>query len=321
MVVHVIDAVGRHVRSLWPRSALLPIAPFWLWVLLWLYLGALRVEHVAIAVAATALAYGNARTRRWFIGLVPLSAVGLFYDGMRFVKNVGLSPTNVHICDLRSMELRWFGVGIGSARMTLQDWFQAHASLPVDLLAALPYGLYLYIVIGYALYLIGRDFTAQQRFAWGFFVLNVVGFATYHVFPAAPPWYFHRYGCAVDLAALPSPGPNLTRVDHALGIGYFHSFYARSSDIFGAVPSLHVAYPLLMIVEGWRLHGRVGRFLLGLFYVWMCFAATYLDHHWVIDIMVGSAYAVAVGCIMRRLIRSPFRAPRPAKVTAAGAVE
>jgi hypothetical protein len=320
MVVYVIAGVGRHIKSLWPRSPLLPIAPFWLWVLLWLYLGALRSEHLIIAVAATALAYGNARTKRWFIGLVPLSAVGLFYDAMRFVKNLGLKPGSVHVCDLRMLELRWFGVGRGPGRMTLQDWFQAHASLPLDLLGALPYGLYLYIVIGYAIYLIGRDFAAQQRFAWGFFVLNVIGFVTYHIYPAAPPWYFHRYGCAVDLAALPSPGPNLTRVDAILGIPYFHGFYGRSSDVFGAVPSLHVAYPLLMVFEGWRLHGPIGRFLLGLFYVWMCFAANYLDHHWVIDVVVGSAYAIAVSCVMRRLIRSSIRVRDSAKVPA-GAVE
>ncbi len=311
--------IGRHIKSLWPRSPLLPIAPYWLWVILSLYLGALRWEHLAIAIAATALAYLDARTKRWFVALIPLSAVALSYDGMRFVKNLGLTASNVHVCDLRLVELRWFGVGSGGARMTLQDWFQAHASLPLDLICALPYGLYLYIVIGYALYLIGRDLSAQQRFAWGFFLLNLAGFATYHLYPAAPPWYFHRYGCSVDLSALPSPGPSLTRVDTLLGVPYFHSFYARSSDVFGAVPSLHVAYPLLMIVEGWRLHGRVGRGLLGLFYAWMCFAATYLDHHWVVDIVVGSAYALAVGCVMRRAIRvlvpDRARAKMPAGAT------
>ena len=311
--------IGRHIKSLWPRSPLLPIAPYWLWVILSLYLGALRWEHLAIAIAATALAYLDARTKRWFVALIPLSAVALSYDGMRFVKNLGLTASNVHVCDLRLVELRWFGVGSGGARMTLQDWFQTHASLPLDLICALPYGLYLYIVIGYALYLIGRDLSAQQRFAWGFFLLNLAGFATYHLYPAAPPWYFHRYGCSVDLSALPSPGPSLTRVDALLGVPYFHSFYARSSDVFGAVPSLHVAYPLLMIVEGWRLHGRVGRGLLGLFYAWMCFAATYLDHHWVVDIVVGSAYALAVGCVMRRAIRvlvpDRARAKMPAGAT------
>jgi hypothetical protein len=138
-------------------------------------------------------------------------------------------------------------------------------------------------------------------------LLNVAGFATYHLYPAAPPWYFHKYGCTVHLAAIPDCGPNLKRVDAMVGIPYFARFYSRASEVFGAVPSLHVAYPLLMIVEGWRLHGRTGRALLLSFYGSMCFAAVYLDHHWVIDIVAGSGYALAVGAIMRRLV--PVTAP------------
>jgi membrane-associated phospholipid phosphatase len=68
------------------------------------------------------------------------------------------------------------------------------------------------------------------------------------------------------------------------------------------MPSLHVAYPLLMIIEGWRQHGRAGRLPLFLFYFSMCFAATYLDHHWVLDILAGSAYACVVGWFMRLII-------------------
>jgi hypothetical protein len=304
----------QHVRSLWPRWSLLAIAPFWLWVLLWAAIGALRWEHVAISLLASALALGNARTKRWFLALIPLSAVAVLYDAMRFVKNWGVAPNTIHICDLRAAELRWFGVQTDAGRVTVQDWFQAHARMPLDVISAVPYGLYLYIVIGYAIYLVGRDFAAQQRFAWGFFLLNMAGFATYHVFPAAPPWYFHLHACSVDLAAPASTGPNLARVDALLGVPYFHAFYARSSDVFGAVPSLHVAYPLLMIVEGFRLHGRLGKSLLVLFYAWMCFAATYLDHHWVIDVVVGSAYALVVGVIMRCLVRSP--GPASSKVPA-----
>ena len=59
---------------------------------------------------------------------------------------------------------------------------------------------------------------------WSFFVLNIAGFVTYHLYPAAPPWYFHLHGCTVDLAAPASAGPNLTRVDAWLGISYFAGF-------------------------------------------------------------------------------------------------
>lgn len=294
--------LGEHVRSLWPRWPLLPVAPFWAWAAFSAWRRRLRWDHVAIALVATGLAYGTKRTRRAFLAVAPLSAVGLLYDAMSLLQNVGLTRDNVHVGDLRALELRWFGVGKGRARRTLQDVFQMRRVPALDLLCAVPYATFLYVVLGYALYLETRDVVAQRRFAWGFLLLNVAGYVTYHVYPAAPPWYFHKYGNAVHLDAPPESGPNLARVDAMLHVRYFQSFYARGSDVFGAMPSLHVAYPLLMILEGWRLHRARGRVLLVLFYSSMCFSAVYLDHHWVLDIVAGSAYALAADAVLRRVV-------------------
>ena len=176
----------------------------------------------------------------------------------------------------------------------MQEWFQQHSSPILDAIAAIPYGTFIFVVFGYAVYLYFRDFTGLQRFAWSFLILNVLGFVTYHLYPAAPPWYFDAYGCHVDLAAHASEGPALARVDAMLGFGYFHGLYGRSNDVFGAVPSLHSAYPLLLVLEGWR-HNRWGPWLGMLaFSMTMWFAAVYLDHHWVFDVLLGITYSVVV---------------------------
>jgi inositol phosphorylceramide synthase catalytic subunit len=294
--------IWQHMRRLWPRLTLAPAAPFWVWAAFWVLRGQLRWDHVAVAVLASVLAYGNATSKKLYVGLLPVGLVGLFYDAMRFVKNVGLTESNVHLCDLRNAELRWFGLDDGGVRVTLQDWFQARSTVLLDLLCAIPYGIFLMVVVAYAVYLFVRDFPAEQRFAWGFLALNVAGFVTYHLYPAAPPWYFHLRGCAVDLHAASSAGPNLLRVDELLGVGYFAGFYGRSSDVFGAMPSLHVAYPLLMVTEGWPKHRTLGRSLLVLFYLWMCFSAVYLDHHWVIDIVAGTLYAIVIAIAGRGMM-------------------
>jgi membrane-associated phospholipid phosphatase len=140
------------------------------------------------------------------------------------------------------------------------------------------------------------------RFTWCFFLLNLVGFITYHLYPAAPPWYFHAFGCHVDLSTAAHEGPNLLRVDERLGFPYFASFYRRSSDVFGAMPSLHVAYPLLLSIEGVPLHGLLGRVLLIGFYLAMCFSAVYLDHHWLLDVLAGSLLTVMSALVVRRFI-------------------
>ena len=280
----------------WTATALLP---FWGWMIAMLVHGSLRWDHVAIAVFAAVLALGPFKWRRLFLGVFPLGLVGLSYDAMRFVQHVGVSESTVHVCDLRAAEARWFGIVVDGERMTLHDWLQRHATTFLDVLCAIPYGAFLAIVFGYCVYLLARHFEAEQRFAWGFFALNIAGFITYHVYPAAPPWYFHQYGCRVDLDAAASAGPNLMRVDQLLGIPYFAGLYGRASDVFGAVPSLHVAYPTLMLAVGWRLHGPLGRTVLALFLAWMCFAAVYLDHHWVIDVVAGITYALVVAFAVR----------------------
>lgn len=293
--------IWNHMRQLWPRYTLLPIAPFFLWSLFWVVQGKLRWDHMAVCAAAAVTAYTNRTTQRLFFGIVPLGIVALLYDAMRFVQNVGLSENNVHLCDLRAIEMSLFGITSGGVRQTLHDYAQRHATPFFDAFFAVPYGVFLYAVMGFAVYLFVRNYTASLRFTWGFMVLNVLGFATYHIYPAAPPWYYHAYGCVVNLAAHASPGPNLLRVDQMMGLAYFTGFYGRSSDVFGAVPSLHVAYPLLMIVEGWAGHRTLVRVGLVLFYLWMCAAAIYLDHHWVFDVVLGSLYAAGTALLMRRV--------------------
>jgi hypothetical protein len=282
-------------------------APFVLWPLYILSRGEVRWEMIAVMVLVPALAFTR---RKLFTGLFPLALVAFLYDTMRFVKNVGLTPERVHLCDLREAEMALFGVAVGDGPMgTLHDLIQTRPSLGLDALCAIPYGTYIYAVIGAAVYLYRRDFLRMQRYAWTFLLLNIAGFITYHVYPAAPPWYFHAHGCVVDLAAHASAGPNLARVDALMGVSYFHGFYGRSNDIFGAVPSLHVAYPTLLAIETWPYLGLAQRVVAVAYAALMCVAAVYLDHHWVIDVLVGLAYTAALLTLVRRFFRPPATTP------------
>ena len=300
------DALARfraHVRSLWPRYALLPPLPFWLYTLFVASRGELRWDHLAFVVLVPALAYGNAATKKLCVASYPMGLVGLFYELMRLVQNVGLSESNVHVCDLRAAEVAWFGITSGGQRMSLHDWLQPRAVLWLDIVCSVPYGMFIFVSLGFALYMYVRDYEMCTRYTWSFLVMNILGFATYHLYPAAPPWYYHAHGCVVDLATKASEGPNLARVDAFLSWPFFQGMYGRSSDVFGAVPSLHVAYPLLMTLTGWRAFSPVARAASVVWTLWMCFAAVYLDHHWVIDVVLGLTYCVmtflGVGALLR----------------------
>jgi membrane-associated phospholipid phosphatase len=289
------------MRALWPRWTLLPPLPFVLWAFVQAARGSLRLEHVAMALAALALTYGNAKTKRLLIGIYPVGLVGVIYDVMSVVKHTfALGARAVHICDLRAAELRFFPVTMGGVAVTTQDFFQAHTSPWLDVVCSVPYALFIYAVLLFGTYLYFKSYDSLRALGWAFLLVNIAGFITYQAYPAAPPWYYHAHGCALDLAALPSEGPALARVDAMLGFRYFAAMYGRAATPFGAVPSLHVAYPMMMAFAGWRGHGKLGRGLLVGWYLWMCFAAVYLDHHWLIDIVVGSLYAL-VGSVLVRV--------------------
>jgi hypothetical protein len=290
-----------HARKLWPGWGIAWPAPFLAWASLSAVLGTLRWEHVALAVVVPALAYGTSRTKRLFLGLLPFGFLALVYDAMRYVKDLGITPERVHSCDLRALDTRLFGIGAGASKVALPEWLQTHATPLLDRLCAMPYGTFIYVSLGVAVWLYAKDYAELRRFGWTFLCLNLAGFVTYHIYPAAPPWYVQTHGCVADLASRASEGPNLARVDALLGFGYFRGFYGRSSDVFGAVPSLHVAYPLLSVFYGWK-HWRLPGRALGLgFFLLMCFSAVYLDHHWVIDVLIGVTYTFVVEAIVKWL--------------------
>jgi membrane-associated phospholipid phosphatase len=300
----------RHLRALWPGWSILAPAPFLLHAVWAAGRGSFRVENALVLALVLALFSIGPRSKRLFLGAYPVGLVGVLYDAMHLVQNVGVTASSVHVCDLRGAEMALFGVSVDGQRGTLHDWFQAHPSSLLDALCAVPYATFIFVCLGCAVWLYARDYPRMLRFTWCFFALNVAGFVTYHLYPAAPPWYFHAHGCAVDTLAHASEGPALARVDARLGLHYFAGMYGRSASVFGAMPSLHCAYACLVALEGWATFSRPWRAAAVGFYALMCFAAVYLDHHWVLDALAGTLYCIIIVSIARRITRGrTSRAP------------
>lgn len=288
------------------REKVLAVAaatPFVAWGLWCLARGERRWEVVGLMALTPALALGGDRARRLLWGTFPMLLVAILYDAMRFVRHVGITPARVHVCDLRALEARLFGNG----SETVHDWIQRRDVLALDLVSALPYGTFLFTVVAAAFWLAWAHRPALLRIAWAFFFVNLASFLVHHLWPSAPPWYFHLHGCAVDVSVGPSEGPNLARVDQFLGYPYFHGLYARSQDVFGAVPSLHVGYPLLILRAGWAHFSRTVRAAAIGYEALMAFAAVWLDHHWIVDLALGAAFALAADALAVSLVRSVAR--------------
>jgi hypothetical protein len=235
------------------------------------------------------------RTRRFAKGMLPFVLMGMVYDCLRLLKPLVMS-LSIRVAEPYHVEKALFGVGSGAARMTLNELFARHHWPSADVACGVAYMIYLYVAIGFAVAmgLAGRRHERLlTRYGWTFFFVNVAAFATYCLCPTAPPWYVATHGLGpADVTTAPSPAA-LVRFDALVGVPYFAGFYRRSADVFGSIPSLHCAYPLVVLLYARELGRRWLTVALYGFWLLVMFSAVYLQHHYVLDALLGTAYAGA----------------------------
>jgi hypothetical protein len=147
------------------------------------------------------------------------------------------------------------------------------------------------------------------RFAASMVVLSFAGAVVFAAFPAAPPWAAARSGYLQHVVKLPqASAPDVS----SAGLSP-HTFSVASiipGNPYAAIPSLHAGYAFLVFltVAGLLLRGR-GRFRRLL--VAVCFlypllqalAVVYTGNHYVIDIVIGFAFAAGALALTNRLWR------------------
>lgn len=280
-------AAWRHVCTLWGRYWLVPLLPG-AYALVLAAFDELRPEHVVFGALCAGIGFIGPRAKRFLVDVSPYIAVAIGYDVVRYLRPFAVTPERVLGCELRQAELLLFRAGPGR---TFQDFFATHHAAPFDLLFAVPYTIFVYVVLVYAAYLYFKDRARMRHYLLAFAIGNYVSFACWLLFPAAPPWYLRMHGCAIDTSIAANPAA-LARVDALLGIDYFATFYGRASTVFGALPSMHCAYPLIGLLTAFRAAGPVARGVHVAYTLVMALAAVYLDHHWMIDVIAGWTVAV-----------------------------
>lgn len=249
------------------------------------------------AVAALSAAGLRWRSRRfWVEVLLPFALLLLAYRGLSGFAR-GLRPEQINIFNLIAWERALcFGV-IPSA------WLQARLfdrgwTIVLDAVCNLLYLSHFVAPVAAAAWIRSRRPTHFGRYLLGFFLLAYLGFATYLMFPAAPPWWATRFGYLA--------GPDAVSLEHFI-IPPETMF--KTPNPLAAMPSMHCAYPLFIALSALSLWGRRAlRWLL--LPAGVGFAVVYLGHHYVVDVVAGYLYAAAVwlavfGC----------RGPQPATST------
>jgi inositol phosphorylceramide synthase catalytic subunit len=230
--------------------------------------------------------------------LVPFGLVVLGYEAIRLVPR----SSSVHIAELVTLEARFFSVVTEAGPRTLSDIIASNTHPLLDLWCGATYLSWVLGVLVAAAYLFTRHRRRAFELSLGFLVVNLAGWAIWLSYPAAPPWYVDLYGTGPALLHAPSSAAGLARFDALLGWPLTSSLYSKSAYVFGAMPSLHVAYATLVAWASFPVGGKLR--VAGLAFVAsMAFSAVYLRHHYVIDVVAGVALAVPVALLVRSLAR------------------
>jgi hypothetical protein len=248
-----------------------------------------------LLVPALALRVGRAYVRDF----LPFVALVLLYEEARGVAHL-LHPQPFYE-PMVTLD-RWIGLG-QVPTIRLQGWlWQGHLEWYDHVLSLLD-RLH-FIVPPTLLFLIWLERREVfYRCAATLVAVSFAGAATFLAFPAAPPWLASKHEL----------------IPHVVRIGYVEGGSSPVStskswieahllaNPVAAVPSLHAAYALLVLLFACAWRGRQGLWAAP-YTLGMWCTVVYLGDHYVVDIVIGAAYAIAGWVLIPRLLRvGPFR--------------
>ena len=249
---------------------------------------------VGVGLIASGTAEGSAATwKRVVIDWLPFYLLLTLYDMIRGSATKWLMP---HAIPQIRIDEWLFG---GTApTITLQHaLYTPGVAHPWDYAAFAVYMTHFIVpfVIAGVLWKFAHD--RFRRYAVLLLGLTFAALVTYVVYPALPPWLASQTG------SLPPTAKIIDEVWAHLRLGNGATVFSATghfADPVAAVPSLHAAYPMLIILFFWKSAGR-RRWLLPLYPLAMAFALVYTGEHYVIDVLLGWIYAVTIFVAGNRL--------------------
>ncbi|MSO78835.1 MAG: inositol phosphorylceramide synthase [Acidimicrobiia bacterium] len=183
--------------------------------------------------------------------------------------------------------------------VTLQRWLKPKTGPhPWDYLVFVWYLSHFFLTPAFALFLYRRDRERFHRYAMVILGVSLAGFATYFILPAAPPWWASRHGhLEPTIRVVHSVWAHLG----ASGPAKVFNGDAKLANPVAALPSLHAAWPMLLLLFAWNRAPR-GRYVVLGYMAVMTFVLVYGAEHYVSDILLGWLYAVVIFLIVNRSV-------------------
>ena len=266
--------------------------------LIYLFLSAVLIgyksDQLFLVLFFNIFFYLSGPTRRFILGFAIFIVFWILFDSMKAFPNYRFNT--VHIESIYKAEKSLFGfrADTGSSNggirneviVTPNEYWLGHHRATLDILTGLFYLCWIPLPLAFAGYLFYKNKEMFLRFALTFLLVNLLGFIVYYAYPAAPPWYVQQYGFQFN-PHTPGNTAGLGRFDRYFNVSVFSSLYAKSSNVFAAMPSLHASYPLTVFYYGMK--NRLGRvnILFAVIMIGIWFAAVYTSHHYVLDVIAG----------------------------------
>ncbi|MBX2900289.1 MAG: inositol phosphorylceramide synthase [Cyclobacteriaceae bacterium] len=258
-----------------------------------------RNEQLILAFIFVSLYLASPLSRKFILGFSVFIVFWIIFDYMKAFPNYQFADVNIQ--SLYRAERSLFGISIGNTTLTPNEYWESNHSPFLDVMSGFFYLCWVPVPLMFAFLLFLRNRNLFLQFSLTFLLVNLIGFVIYYLYPAAPPWFVQHHGFDF-IANTPGNTAGLARFDEFFNISLFHSMYAKSSNVFAAMPSLHSAYPLIVFYYGLKAELGWINLLFAIIIIGIWFAAVYTGHHYVLDVLAGIACA-SIGISLFKLLR------------------
>ncbi len=257
----------------------------------------LRPDHVFLMLLLLMFTLGKDKAKRFITDWLPFVGFWIAYDMMRGV--VDNLQGYIHVREVYNAEFALFGKIFPNVIPAF--WFQQVQYIydsqiwkkVLDVIAANVYSFHFFgpMILGWILWHTVNDRRMFYRFVWTLTVLNVMALTTYFLYPAAPPWYVMRFGFDQPAGPMLGSAGALINLDRMLNINFFSTIWDKMNpNQFAAIPSLHGSYPIVISIFAF-IRFRKYLIVLILYPIFTWWATVYLNHHYIVDLMIGASYA------------------------------
>jgi hypothetical protein len=243
-----------------------------------------KSDQLVLVGIFNVLFYASVVTRKFILGFSIFIVYWIIFDYMKAFPNYYYK--DVAIGGLYNLEKSIFGIHHNNALLTPNEYLLLKSNTVMDIFAGAFYLCWIPVPLGFAAYLFFKNKQQFLYFSLTFVVVNLLGFVVYYAYPAAPPWYIQVHGFNFHPLTQGNTA-GLARFDKYFNVTIFKSIYAKGSNVFAAMPSLHSSYPVIVVYYG--IKNKLG--LINLFFITVTvgiwFTAVYASHHYILDVLAG----------------------------------